>query len=266
MFSVSGTRLTRRQTISSGGTFPVSVTTHGDLVYVLNARDGGVLQGYLRTGEHLKRIAVWRRTLGLNPAATPEFVSTPGQVTFNPAGTALVVTTKANGNMLQVFRVDGTRGLSGAATVTTDTGNVPFAGVFDAHGRLVLAEAGDNAVATYDLARNGAASLVARAATGQQATCWIVRAGSHVYLSNAASGTLSAYAVSPTGKLTAKGTTATDAGTVDAAVSPGGHFLYVQTGAKGIVDEFRIGARGHLTRIGAVTVPGAVGGEGIAAS
>jgi hypothetical protein len=39
----------------------------------------------------------------------------------------------------------------------------------------------------------------------------------------------------------------------------------VQTGAAGIVDEFAIGAGGALSRIGSVTVPDAVGGEGIVA-
>jgi hypothetical protein len=40
----------------------------------------------------------------------------------------------------------------------------------------------------------------------------------------------------------------------------------VETGAKGIVDEFRVGSGGSLTEIGSVTVPGAAGAEGIAAS
>ena len=44
-----------------------------------------------------------------------------------------------------------------------------------------------------------------------------------------------------------------------------GH-LYVPTGGNGIVDEFGVAANGALTEIGAVTVPGAVGGEGIVTS
>jgi hypothetical protein len=40
---------------------------------------------------------------------------------------------------------------------------------------------------------------------------------------------------------------------------------YAQTGAKGVVDEFGVGADGSLAAVGSVTVPGAVGGEGIAA-
>src|SRR5664279_643586 len=36
VFAVHGDHLGRRQVISSGGTFPVSITTHGNVVYVLN--------------------------------------------------------------------------------------------------------------------------------------------------------------------------------------------------------------------------------------
>jgi hypothetical protein len=60
--------------------------------------------------------------------------------------------------------------------------------------------------------------------------------------------------------------TTTNAGTVDAASAAGGWFVYVQTGGAGIVDEFAVGAGGALTPIGSVTVPGGVGGEGIAAA
>jgi hypothetical protein len=52
---------------------------------------------------------------------------------------------------------------------------------------------------------------------------------------------------------------------VDAAATPGGKFLYVQTGANGIIDEFSVGTGGSLTSVGSVTVTGAAGGEGIAA-
>jgi hypothetical protein len=48
--------------------------------------------------------------------------------------------------------------------------------------------------------------------------------------------------------------------------SPDGRYLYVQTGGAGIVDEYRVGFTGSLTEIGSATVPGAVGGEGIATS
>jgi hypothetical protein len=67
------------------------------------------------------------------------------------------------------------------------------------------------------------------------------------------------------GQLTLTGQTPTDPGTVDAAVTPSGRFVYVQTGGNGVVDEFAVGSGGSLTEIGQVTVAGAVGGEGIVA-
>ena len=86
------------------------------------------------------------------------------------------------------------------------------------------------------------------------------------YASNAGSGSLSGYRDEGDGSLAPLGSTPTDPGTVDAAVSPDGRALYVQTGATGTVDEFRIHRDGTLTAIGSVVVPGAAGGEGIAAS
>ena len=47
VFSVTGDHLSLRQVVGSGGVFPVSVAVHGDLVYVLNAENGGSVQGYV---------------------------------------------------------------------------------------------------------------------------------------------------------------------------------------------------------------------------
>ena len=46
VFAVSGDRLRLRQVVGSGGTFPVSVAVRGGLVYVVNAENGGSVQGY----------------------------------------------------------------------------------------------------------------------------------------------------------------------------------------------------------------------------
>jgi 6-phosphogluconolactonase (cycloisomerase 2 family) len=265
-FTVRGDRLSRHQVTSSGGSFPVSIAEHGHLVYVLNARNGGSIQGYLRVGDTLLRIPAWHRSLGLDPTMTPEFTSTPGQVTFTPDGSKLVVTTKANGNAIDVFALHGLRGPSTTPVVNVEPAAVPFALTFDAAGHLVVTEAGPNAVATFRLHRDGTLSAITQAATGQAATCWILRVGANFYASNAGSGTVSGYQDRGAGALQALGTTATDPGTVDSAATAGGRYVYVQTGANGIVDEYRVGDHGSLTPLGSVTVPDAVGGEGIAAS
>jgi DNA-binding beta-propeller fold protein YncE len=105
VFAVNGDRLTLRQVLSSGGSFPVSVAVHGDLVYVLNALAGGRLAGYRVLGGGLVPIPGSGRPLGLNPSASPQFTNTPGQVAFTPGGSQLIVTTKANGNDIDVFGV-----------------------------------------------------------------------------------------------------------------------------------------------------------------
>jgi len=46
---------------------PVTVAVHGDVVYVLNARDGGSIQGYRSIGSLLAPIPTWDRALGLDP-------------------------------------------------------------------------------------------------------------------------------------------------------------------------------------------------------
>jgi DNA-binding beta-propeller fold protein YncE len=264
VFAARGDRLFLRQVIGTRGTFPVSVAVHGDLVYVLNARHGGTVQGFRVLAGRLVRQPGSHRPLGLNPAATPEFTNTPGQVAFSPDGSQLIVTTKANGNDIDVFGVRADGGLSLSPVVNSEPGTVPFAIAFDANGDLVIANAGTDALATFTLGSNGVVTLLDAVGTGQAATCWVEPAGGALFASNAGSASISGYQVGTGGLLTLLGNTTTDPGTVDAAASPHGHFLYVQTGLNGIVDEFSVSG-GSLTPIGSVTVAGAVGGEGITA-
>jgi len=262
VFAVDGDRLIRRQVLPSFGDFPASIAVHGRFVYVLNARGGGSIQGYARVGGFLVPIPQWHRGLGLDPNAAPEFTHTPGQVAFTPDGEHLLVTTKANTNAIEVFGIDRLGGPSLRPTTTVLDGAVPFAVAFGARGEVAVSEAGPNALATFAIDRRGNLTPLGQALTGQAATCWIVNVNGRYYLSNAGSASVSAF----DGALHPVGLTPTRAGTVDAAASPDGRFLYVQTGAAGGVDAFRVGPNGALTPAGSVTVPGAIGGEGIAVS
>jgi 6-phosphogluconolactonase (cycloisomerase 2 family) len=266
VFYVFGDQLVLRQVISSGGTFPVSVAVHGDLVYVLNALNGGSVQGYLFLGGQLVPLPGSSRALGLDPTLTPQFLNTPGQVAFTPDGRQLIVTTKHNGNDIDVFSVGWGGELSASPVVNSEPGAVPFAITYDPYGHLVIAEAGTDALVTFALSPGGTVSVLSSVGTGQAATCWVAPAGPFLYASNAGSASESGYTSSPTGQLTLLGATGTDAGTTDAVATPDGRFLYVRAGAAGNLDEFSVGAGGSLTEIGSVTVPDAVGGEGIATS
>jgi DNA-binding beta-propeller fold protein YncE len=266
VFRVRGDRLFRGQVISSGGQFPVSITFHGNQVFVLNAWGGASLTGFVQFGGYLIPVPSWTRDLGLGTSSSTVFTGTPGQIGFTPDGSQLMVTTKNAANTVDVF-ADGQFGPSGQPTVNSLPGTIPFGFTFDQYGHLVLVETGAGAVATFAIARDGTLSQLGSAATGQAATCWIAAAPEGtLYASNAGSGTESTLATEPDGTITQLGITPTDAGTTDAAVSSDGQYLYVQAGAAGNVDVYSIGAGGSLTRTGSVTVPGAVGGEGIAAS
>jgi 6-phosphogluconolactonase (cycloisomerase 2 family) len=266
VFGVHGESLSRLQVISTGGDFPVSVTSHGNAVYVLNARDGGSIQGYLRLGSRLVKVVSWHRNLNL-PITTDsnEFTHTPGQIPFTPDGNRLIVTTKASTNTVEVFGVDRLSGPSSRPAATVLDGAVPFAVDFDSAGRAVIAEAGPNAVATFTINRDNKLTQVSSIATGQAATCWIAGANGVFYASNAGSGSVTAVQDSH-GTLTAQGNTATAAGSVDVATSPDGSRLYTQGGADGTLVSFKIGNHGALSPLGSVTVPNSAGAEGIATS
>jgi 6-phosphogluconolactonase (cycloisomerase 2 family) len=265
VFGVIGDRLALHQVIASGGSFPVSIAVGDGVVYVLNALEGGSLQGFSVTAGHLVALSGSNRALGLDKTAEPQFTNTPGTVAFTPSHSQLIVTTKANGNDVDVFGVSPGGELSPAPVVNALPGTVPFAVSFDKHEHVILAEAA-GFLAGFQLGAEGVINQLDAVESGQAATCWVVEARGRFYTSNAGSGSLSEFTSSAHGQLlTLVGDTPTDGGTVDATAAQNGHFLYVQTGAAGIVDEFAVEDNGALEKVGSILVPGAEGGEGIAA-
>jgi 6-phosphogluconolactonase (cycloisomerase 2 family) len=266
VFTVHGDQLSLRQVVGSGGTFPVSVAVHGDLVSVLNAQNGGSVQEFYSFFGHLFPVPGSNRNLGLTiPTDTTQFTHTPGQLLYSPDGSKLIVTTKATTNAIEVFNVGFFGFLSPSPVVTTEPGAVPFALAFDPAGHLVVAEAGPSALATFGLNHDGTLTPISTLASGQTGLCWVTATGSLLYTGNTGANSTSGYVSSAGGALSLLGATPTDPGTVDGSVSSDGHYLYVQTGGNGIVDEFQINTNGSLTEIGSVLASGAAGGQGIAA-
>ncbi|MEV8393908.1 MULTISPECIES: beta-propeller fold lactonase family protein [unclassified Streptomyces] len=265
VFAVEGDRLHRKQVIESGGVFPVSVTAHGDRVFVLNAREGGSIQGFRLKEGKLHRVEAWHRALHLNTGAAPEFTHTPGQVAFTPEGDQLVVTTKLGGNSIEIFHLSREGKLSHKPVVDSKPGAQPFGLTFDEQKRLVVADGVENALLTFRIHKDGRTTLVDAAPTGEQATCWVSRTGDHFFASNAGSNTVTRFRQDREARLERLGNTPTGVGTVDSSITPDGHFLYVQTGGAGAVDAFRIHKDGSLTKISTTKVPDGVGGEGIVA-
>jgi 6-phosphogluconolactonase (cycloisomerase 2 family) len=265
-FRVRGDRLKLKDIDASGGGFPASIAVHGNLVYVLNSGGTGIVQGFRIRGNHLRPISGSARSLGLANTDPPDFLTSPGQVGFTPGGGKLIVTTKASGSKIVVFRVQRDGRLSTTPAVNDSATPVPFAFTFTPTGRLASGEAGMSNLTTYMINADGTLADPKTLSDNQMALCWIVRVGGFYYVTNTASNTLSGFTVAPNGQpslIDADGIVAnTGMGPIDMTVS--GRFLYVQTGSAGTVEGYRINGDGSLTSVGAV--PSVVGQEGIASN
>ena len=120
-------------TVASGGTLPISLTTHGNLVYVLNAGGTENITGFsVDANGSLTALPGSSRLLsgtGVGPA----------EVGFDPSGSWLVVTEK-NTNRIDVFAV-GSGGYASAPVVNPSAGQTPFGFAFNQHGVLIVSEA-----------------------------------------------------------------------------------------------------------------------------
>jgi 6-phosphogluconolactonase (cycloisomerase 2 family) len=252
-FSVDGATLEQRQVLRSGGSVPVSVAVHEDLVYVLNAGGSGSVQGYRIDGKRLHPIENSVRSLGLTPVTgSNEFLNTPGQVGFTPDGNQLIVTTKANGSHIDAFHVRSDGRLSESPVMNASATPVPFGFTFDSRGRLVVAEAGTSSVSTYTLRDNGTLVPIGSQTDAQAALCWIDRDGQTYFGANAGSGSISAFRLDNGGRPMLIGTTNVGPGAIDLDHAGNGRFLYVQLGGNGTVAGFSVNPDGSLTSIGTV--------------
>jgi hypothetical protein len=145
-----------RQVLASGGVFPVSVAVHGDLLYVLNAHEAAAVTGYRITDGEFCPIQGSTRALELTPVTGPgQFVNTPGQIGFTPDGRQLVITTKRNGSLIDVF-VMGTDGRPSETFVANPAGvPIPFGFTFDDNNNLVVTDAATSTLSTYSIRSDG---------------------------------------------------------------------------------------------------------------
>jgi 6-phosphogluconolactonase (cycloisomerase 2 family) len=250
-FQVTARGLSLSDRVASGGIRPISLTVHGNLLYVLNAGGDGNISGF---------------TVGTNGTLTPIAGSTrslsgsavgPAQISFSPNGRWLIVTEKAT-SRLDVYAV-GPDGLPSAAITTASAGGTPFGFAFGHRDELFVSEAAGSA-SSYTIDGSGGGALVVASGavlTHQGAPCWAVvtKNGKFGYTANAQGGSISGFAIANDGSIgliDADGRTAVvGSGNIDLAVSGNSRYLYQLNGNRSI-SGFRIEADGHLTPAGNV--------------
>jgi VCBS repeat-containing protein len=246
-------------TVSSGGTEPVSVTVQGDLAYVVNAGSDDI-RGFRLGSSGLHPVAGSMRPLsgtGVGPA----------EISFGLAGRVLVVTEK-NTNLIDTFRVNASGKATGSKTHAS-AGQTPFGFVF-AGRYLVPTEAfggaaGESAVSSYAVTKAGDVQVRSSSVpNGQSSVCWAAVSPNRrdIFVANTGSNTVSRYSIDAAGLLRLREAEAgtTGAAPADETFSPDGRFLYVLNGADGTISAFR--AHGVLSPIdGAGGLPaGSAGG------
>lgn len=270
VFRVFGSLLFLTDRAATGGAEPVSVTQHGDLVYVLNAAGSSSVVGFSFREGHLLRIENSQRFLSANGA-------NPGSVAFSPDGKFLVSVEKT-ANDVDVFEV-APNGTLSAVKVNPSAGPGAFSAAVAPNGTAIVSETGSggttSAISSYSVHSDGTlTTLSASVPTLGAANCWnaITPDGRFVYVSNAGSSTISGFAIGHNGTLTALpgtivGANPPGSGNLDIAVSADGRFLYSLNSAGGTVGEFGINADGTLTNLGtAAGLPAGSSLNGIASN
>jgi 6-phosphogluconolactonase len=248
--------------VASGGVRPVSITVHGDTVYVVNQGNltgtpvGANISGFQVKGSQLLPIAGSTQPL----SATTDVH--PTDIAFTHDGNFVVVIERF-ASKLDTFKVVG--GVAQAGNFQASAGMQPFAFDQSPEGFLVVAElgtgaAGASTASSYSISATGTLTPITSALpTLQSAACWLVVAGGYAYVANAASANITGLNVSETGVLTlhdANGITATTgAGATDLAVSPDRGYLYSLAGGPHTINTFAISADGKLTTL--TPLPGA---------
>jgi 6-phosphogluconolactonase (cycloisomerase 2 family) len=247
----------------SGGTAPLSLTIHGNLVYVANqappfAKPAAEpnLMGFRLSGDGK-----------LSPIENSKITYHPGhgpaQVEFSPDGKTVVVTSgfqdettgRIHGYLVQA---DGTLKEGPASPVAPKgaSGVVGFSWSPDSN-RVYVSNFRGSSVIVYDVDRKtgGVKQMSEPYGDAEKAACWtaLSAAGNTLYVANFVSNSISSFDVATNGKLTLLATTprrgGMDPDTKDIEISKDGKFLYaVASGAKEIA-VFRIGDKGKLTEL-----------------
>lgn len=281
----------------SGGKFPNSITTHGNVLYVLDSgifpMPGPPVPGNVQ-GFHFNAAGHLTPIKGSNRPLTPTVPGLARQVGFNNSGTVLVATllgdptlaTPTASNSIDTFQIHA-NGSASPATAHNATTPFPFGFAFDPKGHLIMSQvtsltvpgAGDTA--SYKVSAAGALTPINTVASKGTAPCWveITGNGKYAFVVNTGGGAptgafTTSYGIAPNGALKFLANTPVRKGEfalTDETLSRDSKYLYVLAAAPPPtlahhIDEYKVLGNGHLKFIGRtpdMAVPGTSGMAGL---
>lgn len=271
VFRVHGAWLELADRAPSGGSEPLSIAPNGSFVYVLNGAAAGAVVAFRWDDRKLRQIPGSTRFLSGTSAGG-------SSVTVSPDNKTLVVTERLTNN-IDTFAInaDGTLG-----PIVVNGSNPPgvFSATYAPNGAVVVSETGPggatngSTISSFSVLGNGKlAAITASVPTLGAANCWnaISPNGKWVYVSNAASSSISGFAIESNGALTPiAGTVLASnppgSANLDIAVSSDNSYAYTLNSGTGTIGIFAIQRDGSLVGLGQIDgLTAAAGFNGIAA-
>lgn len=267
VFKVQDSWLDLTDVVFSDGGFPISITVHNKLVYVLNVESTKIrdeiqsayranIKGFrLSERGQLEPISNSTGSLSINMSVEP------AQIKFSPDGKFLIVTEKQT-SIINVYLVQEDGLLKGPITHRS-VGETPFGFSFIGKNYLIVAESfnnlvGRSAISSYGISPNGNLINVTESMGTKQtggSRLVVTKNGNFGYMSNINSATISSFAIDKTNirlKLLEDEyiiSTGEDSHPTDMALSSNDRFLYVlKTGSRSI-GGYRIQKNGSLRSI-----------------
>jgi 6-phosphogluconolactonase (cycloisomerase 2 family) len=274
-FRQTSSGLKRVSVKSSVGKFPTSVTSAGNLLYVLNQNSGNISGFHFSSNGTLHAIAGSSQALSANPPVG----FGARQIGFDRTGRLLVVSV-LGASVIDTFVLDSSDKPLAATPFPSST-PLPFGFAFDLRNRLVVSQLSNpmtlqGHTATYDVSSSGGLAANNTQSSQGTAPCWvaITKSGRYVFVVNTGGGapaTIARYRLENSGVLTFLGLTppnGNEFARTDEVLSRDSKYLYVlapsiMKGNTSHIDEYRVGSGGSLTLIGVTPSTLAVGASGL---